>query len=240
MTLPRFGRWRRCRMHRCTVRCGIVVRPSPILLFSHQLMHRPPWFLPFSSCTGTSKLPSPSSISLSTRSPARPPRAPPIHLHAREPRDVAVRRAGCRTGRSAPPSLHGREVRRARTAVHARIGARGHRVRARGARHGLCVWRRGGGRRAGALTGAATAVGERADVPRASVRCGGIAQARSIRGELSAPERTSAYTDRAISAPHTSTHVLHSSNWKLHTFGVRIKQLCARTAIRRLFTRFPR
>jgi hypothetical protein len=83
-------------------------------------------------------------------------------------------------------------------------------------------------------------VGGPADVPRAGVRGSGVGQVGSTRSELSAPERKSAYTLVAISAPHTFTHIFHSSNWKLHTFGVQIKQLCVRTAIRRLFTRFPR
>jgi hypothetical protein len=89
-----------------------------------------------------------------------------VHEHIEQIRVHPERR---RARGPAPLPQHGRRVRRACAAEHARTGARGHRVRARGARDGPDIWGGRGVRHAGAGAGAAPAVGERTDVPRARV-----------------------------------------------------------------------
>jgi hypothetical protein len=130
--------------------------------------------------------------------PRRHARTAPAHLRARQPRDAALRQGQRRAVRL---PKHGRGVRRARVAEHARASARGHRVRARRARDGPGIRGRRGVRRAGAGAGEAAAVGERAHVPRARVRGGCARQVRGVPGILSASKRGIKCTDRAVSAP---------------------------------------
>jgi hypothetical protein len=139
-------------------------------------------------------------------------RLPFIHMH----NDFAAKRSA--ESDAALVYSTGCRVRRA-PAEHARAGARGHRVRARGARDGPGVRGGRGVRRARTGAGAAAAVGERAHVPRARVWSGRTCQVCCVPGVLSASKIGDECTDIwAVSAPHTYTHVSRGIEYEaLHT-----------------------